>query len=121
VVAVAVGGQLTAVFPGERAVWRGPASAEGMEAFLGVGLDPEELMNLLVGVPSPRLRNYEVHWGRSLPHRIKATLPDGSLFQATIESADAEKPVPAAAFVPPPADDLRTVEVGEARRLLGIR
>ena len=33
-------------------------------ALLGVELSPPELMDLLVGVPSPRLRSYRARWSR---------------------------------------------------------
>ena len=41
-----------AVFPAERAVFAAPATPE-LDALVGVALAPEELIDLLVGVPSP--------------------------------------------------------------------
>ena len=41
--------RLTAVFPGERAVFRGEATAAGLEDLLGVALRPAEVMDLLRG------------------------------------------------------------------------
>src|SRR5688572_2337774 len=120
-VAVARGDRLVAVFPAERALWRGAATAGEMEALLGIALSPEELMDLLVGVASPRLLSHEFRWGALLPNRIDATLPDGSRLQVGIDSAETAVPVPAAAFDEPSSEGYRTVDTEEARRLLGIR
>jgi hypothetical protein len=118
--AVAAAGTLVAVFPADAAVLRGAATAEEMDALLGVGLSPAEIIDLLVGVPSPRLRAYGARWGPSVPKRIDATLPDGTRLEATIDSAQ-DRALPAAAFEPPPAAGFREVDVAEARRLMGIR
>ena len=120
-VAVASEGTLTAVFPGERAVLRSAATAEGMEALTGLELSPRELIDLLVGVPPPRLRAFRVRWGGALPSWIEATLPDGARLTAVVESAEAGRELEAAAFVAPLADGYRSVEGTEARRLLGLR
>jgi 4-diphosphocytidyl-2-C-methyl-D-erythritol kinase len=86
-VAVAHGEALTAVFPAERAVFRGEATAAGLEDLLGVALSPSEVMDLLVGTPSPRVRDYRVRWGPSVPRELQATLPDGGRLKVTVESA----------------------------------
>jgi hypothetical protein len=120
-IAVARGVSLVAVFPAERAVWRGAATADEMEALLGVRLAPAELMDVLVGVGVPRLRAYEASWGGPVPRRIKATLDDGTRLTAVVESADLGLELPKAAFDEPESAGWRSVEAGEARRLLGIR
>ena len=74
-VAVARGERLWAVFPAERAVYEGAARAEDLESLLGVALSPAEVMDLLTGVPSPRVRSYRARWGAALPRQIDATLP----------------------------------------------
>jgi len=116
-IAVAHGGRLAAVFPGERAVYEGSARASELEALLGVGLEPPEVMDLLVGVPSPRLKRYTARWGPALPRRIDATLPDGGRLKVTVEEADAGAALPEAAFADPPHDGFRAVNVEEARSL----
>jgi hypothetical protein len=116
-IAVANGGRLAAVFPGERAVYEGSARASELEALLGVGLEPPEVMDLLVGVPSPRLKRYAARWGPALPRRIDATLPDGARLKVTVEEADAGAALPEAAFADPPHDSFRAVDAEEARSL----
>ena len=116
-IAVARGGRLAAVFPGERAVYEGSARASELEALLGVGLEPPEVMDLLVGVPSPRLKRYAAQWGPALPRRIDATLPDGGRLKVTVEEADAGAVLPDAAFAEPPHDGFRAVDAEEARSL----
>lgn len=117
VVAVARGGRLVAVFPAERAVYAGEARASQLEALLGVALEPAEVMDLLVGVPSPRLKRYAAAWGPSLPRRIEATLPDGATLKATVEAPEAGAALPDAAFAEPPHDGYRSVDAEEARSL----
>jgi len=120
-VAVTRDGRLAAVFPGERAVFRGEATAADLEALLGVGLSPEELIDLLVGVPSSRLRSYEARWGPALPREITAVLPDGTRLKAKAEDPEAGVALPDAAFRPPPHAGYREVDAAEARRLWGAR
>lgn len=120
-IAVANGPTLVAVFPAERAVWRGAATAEEMEALLGVRLSAAELMDVLVGVGGPQLRSYRASWGEAVPRRLEATLHDGSRFTAVVESADLGPDLPPAAFDEPQTAGFRSVPPGEARRLLGIR
>lgn len=120
-VTVAAGARLTAVFPADRARFEGGSTAEEMEALLGVRLTPGELMDLLVGVPSPRVTDYRASWGERLPRRLSATLDDGSRIEAVVESAELDPELPAAAFEEPGSAGYRRVEAAEARRLLGIR
>jgi hypothetical protein len=120
-VVVASAGSLTAVFPGERAVFRGRTAASDLEALLGVALEPAELMDLLVGVPSPRLRGWHVGWGPSLPKRIDAVLPDGARLSVRVEDAALAVALADAAFDPPPHVGYRLVDPEEARRLWSAR
>lgn len=115
--AVASAGVLTAVFPSERAWTRGPATAEGVEALLGVGLSPAELMDLLVGVRPPRLVSYEARWGGALPRSLSASLPDGTRLTARVEDAEAGPPLRPEAFAEPRHEGYRRVDLAEARDL----
>jgi len=116
-VAVARAGRLVAVFPAERAVFAGEASAAELEALLGVALEPAEVMDMLVGVPSPRLKRYVAAWGPALPRRLEATLPDGAVLKASVEDPEAGAALPDAAFAEPPHDGYRVVDADEARTL----
>jgi hypothetical protein len=107
-VAVTRDGRLAAVFPGERAFFQGEATPAQLEALLGVALSPPEVIDLLLGVPSPRLRRYEARWGEDLPRRIDATLPDGGRLRLTVEDAERAEP---------PHDGYRQVDAEEARTL----
>jgi outer membrane lipoprotein-sorting protein len=120
-VAVARGGDLTAVFPGERAVFRGQASADGLEDLLGVALSPAEVMDLLVGTPSPRVRDYRARWGPSLPRELAVTLPDGGRLNVTVESVTLDPELPDEAFAEPVHEGYRAVDAAQARRLWGAR
>ena len=117
VVAVTRGGRLMAVFPAERAYYAGRATPEELEALLGISLAPEEVMDLLLGVPSPRLRQYEARWGEDLPRRIEATLPDGGRLRLTVEDAGRGAELSPAAFADPPHTGYRALDLGEARTL----
>ncbi len=118
-VAVTKDGVLAAVFPADRAIFRGRADAADLEALLGVALAPGELIDLLVGVPSPRLRSYQARWGATLPRDIRAVLPDGGRLRATVDEAEADPPLPEEAFTPPRHEAFREVDAAEARRLWG--
>jgi hypothetical protein len=120
-VAVTGDARLVAVFPGERAVFETAATAAGLDALIGVALAPEELMDMLVGVAPPRLREYQASWGDHLPKRIKAVLPDGTRLDARVEDAEIGLALPAAAFRPPEHSGYRPIDADEARRLLGKR
>ena len=120
-VAVARGDELVAVFPGERAVYRGPATAAGLEDLLGIALGPAEVMDLLLGTPSPRVREYRARWGPEVPREVQAVLPDGGRLKAAVESATLDAELPEAAFADPPHAGYRAVDAAEARRLWGAR
>jgi hypothetical protein len=120
-VAVIREGSLLAVFPGDRAFFRGRATPEDLAALLGVALAPDELIDLLVGVRSPRLRAYEVRWGAALPRAIDAILPDGSRLEARVDDAEVGMALPAAAFEAPAHEGYRQIDADEARRLWGAR
>jgi hypothetical protein len=120
-VAVAREEILTAVFPGERAMFRGEATAVGLEDLLGVALSPAEVMDLLVGSPSPRVRDYRARWGPFLPRELQVTLPDGGRLKVAVESASLDPELPDAAFIEPPHEGYRAVDAAEARRLWGAR
>jgi len=116
-VAVAREGALAAVFPAERAVFLGRATPADLDALLGVGLAPEEVIDLLLGAPSPRLRASRARWGASLPAEVEATLADGSQLKAKVEDAEVGLELPKAAFAEPPHAGYREVSAAEARRL----
>jgi hypothetical protein len=118
--AVARSGRFTAVFPNERAVFKGAADAAELEAVLGVGLTPSEVMDLLVGVAPPRTR-YRARWGRSLPQKIEAFFDDGGHLKVVVEDADIGVRLSEAAFQPPPHLGYREVDAEEARALWSRR
>jgi len=120
-VAVARGGMLTAVFPPERAIYEGPASRATLEYLLGVGLLPEEVIDLLVGVEPPGLREYRVGWGPALPERVVARLRDGAELELLIEEPLTQPAVPQVAFDAPPHAGYRPVALSEARELWSRR
>lgn len=115
------GGALTAVLPAERAVFEGAATPEGLEGLLGVSLSPGEVMNLLVGVPSPRMRDYRVLWGAALPRQIDAVLADGARLKVSVEGPLTGTALPERAFDEPPHEGYRSVDAAEARRLWSAR
>jgi hypothetical protein len=118
-VAVARDGRLTAVLPRERAVFEAAASAETIEALLGIALGPEELMDLLVGRPPSRVRQFSTRWDTSVPRRIEAVLPDGTRLEARVDEAELDPLLSPAVFDPPAHSGYRRVDAAEARRLLG--
>jgi hypothetical protein len=120
-VAVTKDGGLTAVFPGDRAIFRGRATAAELESLLGVGLGPEELIDLLVGAPSPRLRSYEARWSPTLPRDIEAVLPDGTRLRARVDDSETGLVLRDEAFEAPRHEAFREVDAAEARRLWGGR
>jgi hypothetical protein len=119
--AVARNRSLAAVFPADRAVFRGAATAAELEALLGVGLEPAEVMDLLLGLPPRRLRASRVRWGPSLPRRIEATLPDGARLDVSVEDAETGVELPPQAFDEPPHRGYREVTAAEARGLWSAR
>ncbi len=120
-VAVASGERLWAVFPGDRAFFEGRPTEADFEALLGVALTPREVMDLLVGLPAPRLTAYEARWRGPLPARIHATLPDTGRLRVTVDEAEAAAVLPAQAFDEPPHAGYRAIGPEEARRMWGGR
>jgi hypothetical protein len=121
VVAVARGNALAAVFPSERAVFRAAADEAGFASLFGLPLSPAEIMDLMVGTPSPRLRAYRASWGPSLPRRIDATLPDGGRLRVTVDDAGSDARLSPLAFDEPPHAGYREVTADEARRFWSAR
>jgi hypothetical protein len=120
-VAVIREGRLTAVLPTERAFLESAATASDLEALLGVGLSPDALMDVLVGVAPAGVREYRARWGEALPRRVDAQLADGTRLTAKVDEAESGLALPEAAFLPPPHRGYRPVGADEARRLLGGR
>lgn len=120
-VAVARLGQLTAVFPGDRCVFTGEASADAFASLLGIALDPSEIMDLLVGVSSRKLRAYRAGWGPELPNAIEATLPDGGRLKVQVLDADLGPNLGSRAFEAPLSEGYRAVTADEARALWSAR
>jgi hypothetical protein len=120
-VAVVRAGRLTAVLPADRAWLESAASAEELDALLGVSLEPAELMDVLVGRAPAGLRDYSAQWGASLPRRVLAVLADGTRLDARVDEAEKDVTLPEGAFDPPPHPGYRAVDPDEARRLLGGR
>jgi len=120
-IVVARGEELTAVFPAERAAFVGRTTAEDMEALLGVALTPVEVMDLLLGLSSPRIREHRVRWGPVLPREVRGTLPDGGRLKVVVEEADPDVTLSEAAFLAPAQDGYRLVGADEARDLLAGR
>lgn len=120
-VAVARDGQLVAVFPGDHCVFTGEAGADAFASLLGIALDPSEIMDLLVGVSSPKLRAYRAGWGAKLPSVIEATLPDGGRLNVQVEDADLDPSLGSRAFDAPASGGFRPVTAAEARELWSAR
>lgn len=121
VVAVAREGWLSAVFPTSRAAFRAEATRASFESLFGIALEPGEVMDLLVGVPSPRLRAYQAGWGIELPRTIVATLPDGGRLKVHVDEVETGADLPERAFEAPAAPGYREVDAEEARRLWSAR
>jgi len=119
--AVAREESLVAVFPAERAVFRGQATAEGLEALLGIALTPAEVMDLLLGTAPARVRDYRARWGPDFPRDVRATLPDGGRLKVTVETATLDAALPEAAFAEPEHGGYRSIDAAEARQLWGAR
>ena len=110
-------GRILAVFPGERAFYEGNATAKELEALLGVALAPGEVMDVLAGAGSPRLRSYEVRWGPTLPREVTAVLPDGARLSLQVAEAEAGLALPPQAFAAPGHAGYRALGIEEARSL----
>ena len=120
-VAVVRDGRLVAVFPGDRAFFEGRATESELESLLGIKLTPAEVMDVLVGSGSPRLRAYDVRWGPTLPRELKAVLPDGAQLTVRVEEAEAGLALPPQAFTVPAHEGYRTLDREEARSLWSRR
>jgi len=120
-IVVARAGRLVAVFPRDHALFEGEATSEGLRALLGVDLTPEEVMDLLLGTPPPRLRSSRFDWGASYPKRMDVTLPDGARLSLKVEEAERGVSLPKEAFLDPAHDGYRRVGAEEARSLWGNR
>lgn len=116
-VAVARDGRLWAVFPAQRAVFSGPATAADLESLLGIALAPGEVMDVLVGRAPAGVRAYAARWGPRVPRSIEATLPDGARLKVDVQEPEIDPDLPAAAFTEPPHPGYREVDAEEARRL----
>ena len=110
-------GRIVAVFPVDRAFYEGSATESELEALLGVKLTPVEVMDVLVGTGSPRLRAYDVRWGPSVPREVKAVLPDGARLSLRIEEAEVDLALPPQAFTVPAHAGYRVLKMDEARTL----
>jgi hypothetical protein len=108
--------RLCAIFPAERAVFRGPATAASVEAALSVALAPSEVMDLLVGAPPQRLSVRRVRWRRSHPRDVAVRLPDGTDLQLKMEEVAFESPA-WTAFEEPVLPGYRSIGADEARSL----
>jgi hypothetical protein len=116
-VAVASGGTLLAVFPSERALFRGDASADEMERLIGVALSPAQMMDALLGSEPPGVRAYRADWGPRLPRRIETTLRDGARLRLDVAGPEPDVALPAQAFDAPQHAGYRQVDAAEARTL----
>jgi len=119
--AVARAGRLVAVFPAERAVFTGSASAEDLGALLGVALTPAEVMDMLAGAPPRAARAFTAGWGPEAPRRIEAELADRTRLSVTVEEPRLGAPLPERAFLDPPHEGYRPVDAEEARGMWGAR
>jgi hypothetical protein len=119
--AVARADRLVAVFPAERAVFTGSATAADLGALLGVALTPAEVMDMLVGAPPRDARAFTARWGPEAPLRIEADLADGTRLRLTIEEPRLDPALSERAFLDPPHEGYRPVGADEARGIWGAR
>jgi hypothetical protein len=110
-------GQLTALFPAERAVFRGRAAASDIEALLGVALEPDEIMDLLLGIPVSRLSETRVDWGPRFPRRVRTRLDERTTLRLRLDAVEALETLPPDVFAPPPHAGYRLIDEAEAREL----
>jgi len=116
-VLVAGSGRVLAAFPGDRAYWEGEATADSLDALLGVALTPAEVMDLLVGAPPASVRDYRASWGPSVPRKFTARLADGSQLTVAVEDAELGGELPPRAFADPPHSSFRLLTREELRGL----
>ena len=99
---------------------RGDAGVRSRRCWASRSL-PTELMDLLVGVPSPRLRSYRARWGAAVPKQIEATLPDGGPARGEGgRGGGGRRPARGRLRRRRPHAGFRSIEADEARRLVGI-
>jgi hypothetical protein len=118
--AVARDGELMALFPGERAVYRADATERTFEELFGVRLAPSDVMDLLVGAQPAAATSVKVWWGTRWPERVDARIEGGGKLDMRVEDPEGA-PVPDAAFVFPDVRGYRSVGAAEARRFWGAR
>ena len=102
-------------------MFEGRPTEADFAALLGVPLTAPEVMDLLVGVPSPRLRAYEARWRAHLPGKVTATLPDGGRLTVNVDEVDKDTDLPDGAFAEPPHEGYRLVTAAEARGIWSAR
>jgi hypothetical protein len=119
---VASRGTVTSVFTEDRAVFTGPATADTVDAILGVALSPGEIMDLLVGrASSPSIVSARFGWGANGPDEIDARFNDGSQLRVHVRGIELGREYPEAAFRPPPHDGYRPIQADEVADILGRR
>jgi hypothetical protein len=116
-VALAAGGQLTAVLPRERAVHRGPATTDELGRLLAVALGPSEIMDLLSGQPPPSVELSRLKWRDGLPEDIGGRLHDGTSLRIRVRELSLGE-LPERAFEEPRCPGCRLVDALEARELV---
>lgn len=115
--AVAHNGQLSSVFPGERAYFEGPADAATLQALLGIVLAPEAMIDVLAGAGSTHVSDYRADYRAGLPRRLEARLSDGSRLRVVVEDVQAPITLPPAAFEPPARPGYRRLGLEEVADL----
>jgi len=119
--AVTRDGALTVLFPAERRVFKGEADRRSMDALLGIALEPDEIMDALLGVAPSGLRAYRAGWGPRLPRRIQAEFVVGGRLDVGVEEPETGVELPARAFDEPAHRDYVELSLDEARGLWGRR
>jgi hypothetical protein len=120
-IVVARDGLLSVVFPQDRGIYEGPADPDVLEYLLGVGLAPDEFIDVLMGVEPRGLRDFAVGWGPQVPQRIRARLRDDAKLELLIENPRPGHALVAEVFDPPPHPGYRPLSLEEARGLWGER
>ena len=109
--------RILAVFPGEHAVFSGHATAEEVEAVLGVTLTPRQIMDVLLGTVSPHLGESQVEWGPRLPRRIRGRLSDGTSLSIKVSDVEAPAALRESVFSAPDHAGFRLIGAEEARNI----
>jgi hypothetical protein len=116
-IAVAHEERLTAVFPAERAAYRGAATRQAFADVLGLSLAPADVIDLLSGVAPAAVRGYRADWGPVAPLRIEARLEDGSRLAVRVSDPEVGPSLGDAVFTAPDTDGYREITAEEARDL----